>query len=227
MATCYPPSCYLCAIAISIVEWERYHRLPSWPLVRKGIASLFCDSPCSCFFYVIFFTPPPPSLSSSSPDSSLESWRFRVLGLFVVWRCEDMVVVNALSCKEGISKIQATHYANVGRSISKSDRQYQHHHFVWCSNFVWFPLYHALAWVVAWANQDGLNWKHLCCRFYWSCEVGSGWHLALLQCNRDDIQRQCFCCFQQLDQLSKWSFAIFLGYKSHLPYNAPSMWLGR
>jgi hypothetical protein len=78
-------------------------------------------------------------------------------------------------------------------------------------------LYHALAWVVAWANQDGSNLRHLCCWFCWSCEVGSSWHLALQQCNLGYIQGQCFCCFQQLDQLSEWNFAIGLGYKSHFP----------
>jgi hypothetical protein len=86
VSTHYPPSCYLCAIAFSTVKWERYHHLPSWPLVRKGKAFLpiFYDW-CLHLFFVIFFTTPPPSLNSSSPDSSLKWWRFKVLGLFVVW----------------------------------------------------------------------------------------------------------------------------------------------
>jgi len=51
----------------------------------KGSLPILYDSPRSSFFYVILFTTPPPYMGSSLPNYSLESWRFRVLGLCVVW----------------------------------------------------------------------------------------------------------------------------------------------
>jgi len=62
---------------------------PILTMVRKARTSppILYDSPQSRFSYVILFATPPPFLGSSLLDSSLESWRFKVLGLCVVWLC--------------------------------------------------------------------------------------------------------------------------------------------
>ncbi len=70
-------------------------------------------------------------------------------------KCEDMVVVNVISCEEGVSRIEALHYAYVGRSRCMWCCKCQYHYIVRCLDFARFPLSLTFAWVVEWAYRDG------------------------------------------------------------------------
>lgn len=70
-------------------------------------------------------------------------------------KCEDIVVVNVISCEEGVGRIQALHYVDMGKSRCMWCCKCQYHYIVQCSNFAWLPLFLTLAWVVEWAYQDG------------------------------------------------------------------------